>query len=308
MLTCSKVNLSLAVTARRPDGYHDLDSLFYPFRDPSDEITLEDAPAASGVTIRCDAPGVPLEPEKNLCGKAVYAYCKAAGMDIPGLIIHLEKHIPVAAGMGGGSADCATMLRLLQDRFHELSQEQLENVAFSLGADVPFFLNPRPSHVTGAGEHHTPIGGLPEHLPLLLAAPQFPVSAAWAYQHMDLRRAISTPPQTNELIDALRRRDYESAAHFMRNDLEHALFIKYPLLVLLRRFLLENGAIRAMVSGSGPTLLALFRDDAAAQAAYARAAAEFASRDSRDAFVPERQPGTTAVEGLPSAVRFLLPA
>jgi len=275
MLTCSKVNLSLAVTAKRPDGYHDLDSLFYPFRDPSDEITLEDAPAASGVTIRCDAPGVPLEPEKNLCGKALFAYCKAAGMDVPGLVIHLEKHIPVAAGMGGGSADCAAVLRLLQERFHALSQEQLEAEAFSLGADVPFFLNPRPSHVTGAGEHHTPVDGLPEHLPLLLAAPQFPVSAAWAYQYMDLSRAISTPPRTNELIDALRRRDYESAAQLMRNDLEHALFFKFPLLVLLRRFLLEHGALRVMVSGSGPTLLALFRDDAAAQAAHARAASEF---------------------------------
>ena len=79
MLTCSKVNLSLAVTAKRPDGYHDLDSLCSPFRDPSDEIRLEDAPA-SGVTIRCDAPGVPLEPEKNLCGKAVYAYCNLHGL------------------------------------------------------------------------------------------------------------------------------------------------------------------------------------------------------------------------------------
>ncbi len=285
MLTCSKVNLSLAVTARRPDGYHDLDSLFYPFRNPSDMIRLEDAPASSGVTIRCDAPGVPLEPEKNLCGKAVYAYCKAAGMDVPGLIIHLEKHIPVAAGMGGGSADCATVLRLLQERFRALSVSQLEDAAFSLGADVPFFLNPRPSYVTGAGEHHTPVEGLPEHLPLLLAAPQFPVSAAWAYRHMDLQRAISTPPQTNELIDALRRRDYESAARFMRNDLEHALFDKFPLLVLLRRFLLEQGALRVMVSGSGPTLLALFRDDATAKAAYDRAASEF-----------------------DPAVRFLLPA
>ena len=275
MLTCSKVNLSLAVTAKRPDGYHDLDSLFFPFRDPSDEIRLEDAPAASGVVIRCDAPGVPLEPEKNLCGKAVFAYCKAAGMDVPGLVIHLEKRIPVAAGMGGGSADCATVLRLLQDRFHALSQEQLEAAAFSLGADVPFFLNPRPSHVTGAGEHIAPVDGLPERLPLLLAAPQFPVSAAWAYKHMDLVRAISTPPRTNELIDALRRRDFESAARFMRNDLEHALFIKYPLLVLLRDFLLKQGALRVMVSGSGPTLLALFRDDAAAQTAHARAEAEF---------------------------------
>ena len=275
MLTCSKVNLSLAVTAKRPDGYHDLDSLFYPFRDPSDEIILEDAPAASGVTIFCDAPGVPLEPEKNLCGKAVYAYCKAAGMDVPGLVIHLEKHIPVAAGMGGRSADGATVLKLLQERFHALTESQLEAAAFSLGADVPFFLNPRPSYVTGAGEHRTPVDGIPEHLPLLLAAPQFPVSAAWAYQHMDLARAVSEPPHTDELIDALHRRDYESAAHFMRNDLEHALFIKYPLLVLLRRFLLENGALRAMISGSGPTILALFRDDAAAQAAYARAASEF---------------------------------
>ncbi len=275
MLTCSKVNLSLAVTAKRPDGYHALDSLFYPFRDPSDEITIEDAPAASGVTIRCDAPGVPLEPEKNLCGKAVCAYCKAAGMDAPGLVIYLEKHIPVAAGMGGGSADGATVLKLLQERFRALSESQLENAAFSLGADVPFFLTPRPSHVTGAGEHHTPVEGLPEHLPLLLAAPQFPVSAAWAYQHMDLQRAISTPPCTNELIDALRRRDYESAAQFMRNDLEHALFIKYSLLGLLRTFLLENGALRVMVSGSGPTILALFRDDAAAQATHARAASEF---------------------------------
>ena len=285
MLTCSKVNLSLAVTARRPDGYHDLDSLFYPFRDPSDEIRLEDAPAGSGVVIRCNAPGVPIEPEKNLCGKAVFAYCKFAGMDVPGLVIHLEKHIPVAAGMGGGSADCATVLKLMQERFHALSESQLEAAAFSLGADVPFFLNPRPSYVTGAGEHHTPVNGLPERLPLLLAAPQFPVSAAWAYQHMDLARAVAEPPRTNELIDALRHRDYESAAKFMRNDLEHALFVKFPLLVILRDFLLEQGALRVMVSGSGPTLLALFRDDSAAQAAHARATSEF-----------------------DSAVRFLLPA
>lgn len=275
MLTCSKVNLSLAVTAKRPDGYHDLDSLFYPFRDPSDEITLEDAPETDGVSIRCDAPGVPLEPEKNLCGKAVLAYCKAAAMPLPGLVIHLQKNIPVAAGMGGGSADGATVLRLLQDKYGALTETQLEAAAFSLGADVPFFLNPRPSHVTGAGEHHAPVDGLPERLPLLLAAPQFPVSAAWAYQHMDLAKAVATPPRTNELIDALRRRDYESAAQFMRNDLEHALFVKYPLLVMLRDFLLEHGALRAMISGSGPTILALFADDAAAQAACARAASEF---------------------------------
>jgi len=275
MLTCSKVNLSLAVTARRPDGYHDLDSLFYPFREPSDEVTLEDAPESDGVTIRCDAPGVPLEPEKNLCGKAVYAYCKAAGMPLPGLVIHLKKNIPVAAGMGGGSADGATVLRLLQDKYGALTEAQLDDAAFSLGADVPFFLTPRPSYVTGAGEHRVPVEGLPESLPLLLAAPQFPVSAAWAYQHMDLAKAVANPPRTNELIKALRVRDYKSAAGLMRNDLEHALFVKFPLLVLLRDFLLSHGALRAMISGSGPTILALFPDEAAAQGVYARGTAEF---------------------------------
>ena len=273
MLSCSKVNLTLAVTARRPDGYHDLDSLFYPFRAPSDEIGIEDAP--SGVAIVCDDPGVPTEPEKNLCGKAVFAYCKAAGMPLPGLTIRLKKNIPVAAGMGGGSADGATVLRLLQDKYGALTAAQLEEAAFSLGADVPFFLNPRPSYVTGAGEHHVPVEGLPERLPILLAAPQFPVSAAWAYGHMDLAKAVSEPPATHDLIEALRSRDYESAAQFMRNDLEHALFVKYPLLVLLRTFLLEHGALRAMISGSGPTMLALFRNDAAAQAAYAHATSEF---------------------------------
>ena len=275
MLTCSKVNLSLAVTAKRPDGYHDLDSLFYPFREPSDEITLEDAPGSDGVSIRCDAPGVPLEPEKNLCGKAVFAYCKAAGMPLPGLVIRLKKNIPVAAGMGGGSADGATVLRLLQEKYGALRETQLDDAAFSLGADVPFFLTPRPSHVTGAGEHHVPVEGLPDRLPLLLAAPQFPVSAAWAYQHMDLAKTVATPPRTNELIEALRSRDYKSAAGLMRNDLEHALFVKFPLLVLLRDFLLAHGALRAMISGSGPTILALFPDDAAAQGAYALATSQF---------------------------------
>jgi 4-diphosphocytidyl-2C-methyl-D-erythritol kinase len=94
----------------------------------------------------------------------------------------------------------------------------------------------------------------------------------------------------------------------MRNDLEHALFDKFPLLVLLRGFLLKNGALRVMVSGSGPTLLALFRDDAAAQAAYGSAAWEFASCDLRDAPAPECQSGTAPAETLPPAVRFLLPA
>ena len=275
MLTCSKVNLSLAVTARRPDGYHDLDSLFYPFREPSDEITLENAPESNGVTICCDAPGVPLEPEKNLCGKAVFAYCKAAGIPLSGLVIRLKKNIPVAAGMGGGSADGATVLRLLQDKYGALTEAQLDDAAFSLGADVPFFLTPRPSYVTGAGEHHVPVEGLPEYLPLLLAAPQFPVSAAWAYQHMDLAKAVAAPPRTQELIEALRARDYKTAAGLMRNDLEHALFVKYPLLVLLRDFLLAHGALRAMISGSGPTILALFPDDAAAQGAYALATSQF---------------------------------
>ena len=260
MSAASKVNLLLAVTGRRPDGYHELDTVFFPLKRPADELSLEfRADKPGSIEIRVDAPGVPSDPARNLCGKAATAYFRKAALPSPpGVEIRLRKCIPVAAGMGGGSSDAAAVLLLLQERFQALDEDALKEVALSLGADVPFFLHPEPARARGVGERLERIQGAPETLPLLIAAPSFPVSAAWAYRHMDLSKAVATPPNAERLIRALTAGDLPALADCMRNDLEDALFAKFPLLSRMRAELDGLGALKTMISGSGPTLFSLF--------------------------------------------------
>ncbi len=262
MIAVSKVNLFLAVTGRRPDGYHELDTVFFPLKSPADEISLHFREDKSGmIEIRTDEPGVPTDPARNLCGKAATAYFrKAAVLSSPGVEIRLRKSVPVAAGMGGGSSDAAAVLLLLQERFHALDENDLKEVALSLGADVPFFLNPAPARARGIGERLERIEGAPDALPLLIAAPSFPVSAVWAYKHMNLSKALATPPNAERLIRALIDGDLPALADCMRNDLQDALFAKFPLLSRMRDELNEFGALKTMITGSGPTLFSLFPD------------------------------------------------
>jgi len=267
---CSKINLYLAVTGKRPNGYHELDTLFYPLSSPADELELalaESLPPGT-IEIHCSTRGVPSDPEKNLCGRAALLYFSTAEYpQFPALAMTITKHIPVAAGMGGGSSDAASVLRFLQSQFHLLSEERLAEVALSLGADVPFFLNPVASRAQGVGEILSPVPLIPRDLPIVIAAPCFPVSAVWGYRHLDYQKAVARPVQMDELIAALQKRDLAAVASLMRNDLEDALYLKFPLLSLIRERLTSLGALRVMVSGSGPTLFALFPDDESADSA-----------------------------------------
>lgn len=260
MLAPSKLNLILAVTGKRNDGYHELDTVFFPLTEPSDDVSIDFSTSSNeDAAISCDDPAVPQDPEKNLCGKAAKAYFLTAGIKPPeGMLIRIEKRIPIAAGMGGGSSDAAAVLLLLQRRFHALSQEELMETALSLGADVPFFLDPRPARARGVGEKLTALENAPASLPILIAAPGFPVSAAWAYRRMDLSKAVADPPCTERLIQALAKKDLPALAACMRNDLEDALLTKFPLLSRMRNELNQLGALKTMVSGSGPTLFSLF--------------------------------------------------
>ncbi len=260
MNTPSKINLYLRVTGRRENGYHELETLFYPLSAPCDTVTLETDTAGQGGMI-ASVPGVPCD-RSNLCMKALDAFCHAAGLDPAPFTVRLEKHIPVAAGMGGGSSDAAAVLRLMQQKYPgALTQKEVHGIAARLGADVPFFLQPVPSVATGIGENLTPVHGLPEKLPVLIAAPCFPVSAKWAY-----RNRIAVPDREQdqtELADltaALKKEDYRTAAALMRNDLSAAVMKKFPLLQMLEKALLTTGALRVMVSGSGPTLFALYEN------------------------------------------------
>ncbi|MBR2426864.1 MAG: 4-(cytidine 5'-diphospho)-2-C-methyl-D-erythritol kinase [Lentisphaeria bacterium] len=258
MIVCSKINLLLNVLNRRSDGYHELDTIFFPLQNPADELTIDfNGDTTGSVTIQCDTPGVPLDPASNLCGKAVYAYCKAAEIPVPACTIHLEKHIPCAGGMGGGSSDCAAVLQLLQEKFALLTDVQLAETALSLGADVPFFLHCKPARAGGVGEKLSILENIPEDLPILLAASDFPISAKWAYQQWTPSYAFPAD-QSEKLIMALQKKDLQTAAHYIGNSLAFAAFRKFPLLQIIKDEFYRSGALCAELSGSGPTVFGLY--------------------------------------------------
>ena len=258
MRTPSKINLFLRVAGCRSDGYHELETLFYPLETPSDEIEIRKTGRA-GIEFVSDDPALP-GGDGNLCVKALKKYCAAAGLEPDGYRIELKKHIPVAAGMGGGSSDAAAVLRLMQrGSGNALSPECLADTALSIGADVPFFLEPRPCTAGGIGEKIAFLDGIPDRLPILIAAPRFPVSAKWAYRNWHPEEHGASC-KLDSLIAALRVRDFAAAAAFLRNDLEAAVLRKFPYLNMIHDEFLKLGACRVLMTGSGPTLFAMFRD------------------------------------------------
>lgn len=252
--TPGKVNLFLKVMGRRPDSYHEIETLFFPMERITDSVSVVFT-EQPGTRISCRASGVPSD-ESNICWKAAELYLKTAGIET-GMEIFLDKRIPVAAGMGGGSSDAAAVLLLLQKKFGALDGNAVYRIAGKIGADVPFFLNPVPSVGRGVGELLKQVPDIPRALPLLIAAPEFPVSAPWSYRHLDYSVAAKDMRSLESLLEALRKGDFLRAASFLRNDLEYAVMEKFPLLELLKREL-ASGENRVMVSGSGPTLFVFY--------------------------------------------------
>ena len=267
--TPGKINLFLQVIGKRPDSWHELLTVFYPIRSLSDRVKITFGGA--GIRVRCSVPGVPLNGD-NLAVKAVLAFYAAAGQPCPDMEIELVKMLPAAGGMGGGSSDAGAVLRLLQQNSAcPLSAEKLAEVALLIGSDVPYFLNPVPAVGRGRGEILTPVS-LPENLPLLLIPGSFPVSAAWAYAHWkDIPRTCEADPDT--LLKLLAAGDFAAAGKHLYNDLEPAALRKFPLLAILTDLLRGSGGFPLM-SGSGPTLFALYPDFEARDRAFAACAPE----------------------------------
>ncbi len=261
--TPGKINLFLEIKGKRADSWHELLTLFYPVRGLTDRVEIRFG--GTGIRIRCSLPGVPLN-EDNLAAKAALAYFAAAGEPCPGMEITLEKRLPAAGGMAGGSSDAGAVLRLLQQySSNALSADKLAQVALSLGSDVPYFLDPAPAVGRGRGEILTPVE-LPDDLPLLLIPGCFPISAAWAYAHW------KDVPQNNradldDLLPLLAAKNYAEAGKLLRNDLEPAALRKFPLLKKLSEILRKSGG-SPLMSGSGPSLFALYPDAAARSRAF----------------------------------------
>lgn len=273
MRAAAKINLYLKVAARRPDGYHELRTLFLPLAAPADELAW----AVTGTAgIELDAAGADTgNPADNLVVRAARLYAERAGL-ASAWRFRLDKRIPVAAGMGGGSADAAAALLLLNRHFGRFAAAGLRELALKLGADVPFFLDPRPALASGVGDRIEAVLPVRKTFALLIAAPGFPVSAKWAYTHLDPRRiGVGDDGKAAQLTAALAAGDADGIAAHLHNDLAFALYDKFPLLGLLRRALLDAGAPGAEITGSGPTLFAVFRDDAARDGAMAALRARF---------------------------------
>jgi 4-diphosphocytidyl-2-C-methyl-D-erythritol kinase len=285
----AKVNLGLRVVGRRDDGYHLLESIFLPL-DLADEvrITLEPetppdvrlvssrAPGAIGVDLDSLAMG-----DDNLAARAARAFLAASGHRL-GIELELRKRIPVAAGLGGGSSDAGAVLRGLSALLPgALEAEELASLALSLGADVPFFLEPRPAFVTGIGEEIRPVEGLPP-LCLLLAGPGEPLPTAAVFSAWDAQPVALTaaePGSTMRALSALvdtEPRDSASWADrlsaLLRNDLLSAARHLCPSLGPLWAAMEEMGAAAVGMSGSGATIFGVFPELREAEAAMQRIA------------------------------------
>lgn len=253
MHTPAKINLFLEICGRRPDGYHEIRTVFLPLSGLGDEVAVTSRPGA-GLSLSCSDPSLPAD-SGNLCWRAAAAFCRQAGLT-PGHHLALTKRIPIAAGLGGGSSDAAAVLLELQRLHHfPLAAAELDRLAAELGADVPFFLSPQPALGKGTGGILTPLK-LGRELAVLVLNPGFPVPVSWSYQHY-FRPEGRTPPPLAEVIAALERGDAAELASLAWNDLEFAVVKKFPLLALVSQELRAAGALGVHVSGSGPTLFAL---------------------------------------------------
>ena len=260
-----KINPYLAVTGRRQDGYHDIETVFLPLTRPADTIRIAPAPTGE-MDIVCADPRVPTG-EANLCRQAAMQFAEARNLT-PAWRIEIEKHIPVAAGLGGGSSDAAAVLRGLNRLSGSpFSASQLRELAAPLGADVPFFVDSVPALGTGIGQDLTPVP-CALRAGILLVNPRFPVSARWAYANLGRCPAAAAPPVAN-LIEALAAGSLDRFASYTCNMLEGALLDKFPLVHMLRDSLLSLGCRCAHVSGSGPTLFGCCRAEAAEDIAAA---------------------------------------
>ncbi len=252
-----KVNLLLNILGKRPDGFHELETVMQPVG-LYDEIHFERG--GSGIQLTCDEPTLPVD-GKNLVYRAAEAFLTLHHLHA-GVRIHLKKQIPMAAGLGGGSGNAATTLLGMNELFDSpLPAKALESMAAALGSDVPFFLQTGPALATGRGEKIQSLNPFPalHGKAFLLIHPGFGISTPWAYQNLArFPDALNgRPGRAQKLIAGLQTVDLAAASAEFYNSLEAPALEKYPVLALFQEFLRTNGALAALMSGSGSTTFAI---------------------------------------------------
>jgi 4-diphosphocytidyl-2-C-methyl-D-erythritol kinase len=247
-----KINLGLNIIRKRADGFHDIETVFYPVYKLHDalEILPSTAPI-SPVDFNMTGLSVDGDSANNLCVKA-YQLLQHHYPELPAIRMHLHKTIPMGAGLGGGSADGAFALKLLNDVFHlKLSKEQLINYALQLGSDCPFFIINKPCFASGRGEIMTELPLNLSGYSMVLINPGIHINTGWAFGQI-------TPQQPPMDLQNLIQQPIETWKGVVKNDFEPAVIISHPIIGNIKETLYQNGAVYASMSGSGSTVYGIF--------------------------------------------------
>ena len=258
----AKVNITLDVVGKREDGYHLLKMIMQNI-DIYDVITIEKI--ESGIEITCNKPYVPTD-ERNLAYKAAKLFKDTFNIT-SGVSINIKKNIPVAAGLAGGSTDCAAVLKIMNKLFQvNADNEKLMELGVKLGADVPYCINGGTALCEGIGEILTPLKPFKNHI-IVLVKPPFGVSTKEVYKNFDLGR-VKNHPETDKVITYMNEDNLYEVAKNMKNLLENVTLKKHKVISSIKSEMESLGAIKAMMSGSGPTVFAFFDDMMKAQRCY----------------------------------------
>jgi len=258
----AKINLSLDVVRKRPDGYHDVKMIMQTIG-LHDRVRIE--ASDSGIEVSCNCPWAP-SGAGNIAYKAAQLLMDTCKVK-QGVKISIDKRIPVAAGLAGGSSDAATVLKGLNELFSlGLNEVELMKYGKQIGADVPYCIKGGTALSEGIGEVLTELEPLPR-TDIVLVKPKIGVSTAWVYKNLDLQR-IETRPDTDMLITAIKNNRVDILAKNMCNVLETVTVQKYGVIDEIKSKLLKLGALGSMMSGSGPAVFGIFRDRQSAEKAY----------------------------------------
>lgn len=269
----AKLNLTLDILRKRPDGYHDLRMVMQSV-DLADEVTISPRREA-GMSVTAGLPYLP-KGENNIAVKAASRFFSETGLPSPGLDIDIKKRIPVCAGMAGGSSDGAAVLRLLrQAHAPDMTTERLEEIGAGVGSDVPYCIRGGTALAEGRGERLTSLPKLPPCW-LVVCKPVCSISTPELFAQVRVRK-LHCHPDTAGMQDALERGDLEGIARRMYNVFEDVLPRKYHQVFEMKSILLELGAMAASMTGSGPTVFGVFRDRFPAEDAVERLTEQYPS-------------------------------
>lgn len=249
----AKINLGLNIIEKRPDGYHNLETIFYPINlQDALEVTLREN-GDEEYTLHISGILLDGEPENNLVVKA-YKLLKRDFLQLPPIDIHMYKHIPAGAGLGGGSSDAAHMMKLLNEKFSlRLAPEEMEKYAVQLGADCAFFIRNKPVFASGTGNVFESVELSLKGYHIIIIKPDIFVSTREAFSQIK-------PERPKISLKEVVKQPIETWKEDMKNDFEDSVFRKFPEIAAIKDELYDLGAVYAAMSGSGSSVYGIFKE------------------------------------------------